>query len=181
MAADIRILGGLLDDDADVLVNTVNVRGPRGPTMGRGLARAFADRWPAILPIYREECRNGNLYAGACRLYPLPAPGPGHTRPEAGDRNRAWAAFCTKDNWQDSSRYEWVLSGLNELLAAMRFYGYASVAVPALGCSNGKLDWERVEPMIRETFQGSGLDLRLYDTAGHLMKPCRTNQTWINC
>ncbi len=160
----IECRGSLLDDDADVLVNTTNVSGPRGPTMGKGLAKAFADRWPAIVKPYRDACAAGDLKAGRCRLYPLPEPLTLFTAP----RQRYWAAFCTKGYVYDKSQYPWIGSGLADLVEAMAQGGCLSVAIPALGCSNGGLLWSRVKPMIEEAFAGSPAAVHLYGPTAHL-------------
>lgn len=80
----------LLDDDAEVLVNTTNAFG----VMGKGLALAFAKRWPSILSEYRRDCANGVLRGGVCRLYDLPSD-------ILNPKPRKWAAFCTKHHWRD--------------------------------------------------------------------------------
>ena len=80
----------LLEDDAEVLVNTTNAFG----VMGAGLALAFARRWPEILPPYQADCRNGVLYGGACVLYDLPSD-------IFNASPRKWAAFCTKHHWRE--------------------------------------------------------------------------------
>ena len=153
--------GNLLDDDAEVLVNTVNVTGSRGPTMGKGLALAFAQRWPAIVEPYKAACHRGELRAGICRLYALPA----DSDLFASRTPRKWAAFCSKGDWREPSRYAWIESGLLDLVRLLAEGGHASVACPPLGCGHGGLAWSRVRPMIEEAFKGSTVDVRLYPPA----------------
>jgi len=145
--------GNLLDDDAEVLVNTTNAVG----VMGKGLALGFKQRWPGIMPDYRRACRDGLLRGGGVMLFDLPGTGGLFDGPP-----RRWAAFCTKHDWRDPSRYEWVEQGLSALVRLLREGGHRSVAVPALGCSNGGLRWERVRPMIVRAFDGSPVAVRLY-------------------
>lgn len=56
----VYLSGDLTLDTADILVNTVNTRTAR---MGKGIAKVFATRWPAILPGYEQACRTKALYA----------------------------------------------------------------------------------------------------------------------
>jgi O-acetyl-ADP-ribose deacetylase (regulator of RNase III) len=153
--------GNLLDDDAEVLVNTVNVTGTRGPTMGKGLALSFAHRWPAIVAPYKAACLSGELRGGVCRLYDLPA-GPEADLFAPVVRPRKWAAFCTKHDWRNGSEYRWIASGLSDLAALLAEANHSSVALPPLGCGNGGLDWTRVRPMIEEVFRESVVDVRIY-------------------
>ena len=43
-------------------------------------------------------------------------------------------------------------TGLNSLIEEIARRGIQSIAVPALGCGNGGLDWAEVFPLIREAF-----------------------------
>ena len=152
--------GNVLDDDAEVLVCTCNATGPNGTgAMGKGIAKAFATRWPSIVAPYRADCEARILRGGAVRLYPLPEGGGDLFAPA---RRRWWAAFCTKHDWRNPSRYEWVQEGLATLSSLLHEGGHASVAIPPLGCGEGGLSWERVRPMIAGAFAGSPVDVRVY-------------------
>lgn len=58
--------------------------------------------------------------------------------------------FPTKDDWKDPSKYEYIESGLIDLAEYLRGYGSVTVALPALGCGNGGLDWDIVSKMIQK-------------------------------
>lgn len=150
--------GNLVEDSAEVLVNTVNVTGSRGPTMGKGLALDFARKWPAIVEPYKAACMSGELAAGRCCIYPLPA---SDDLFSAGTR-RFWAAFCTKNDWRQCSEYRWISSGLTDLVHSLTEGRHASVAMSPLGCGYGGLAWSRVRPMIEQAFSGLPVELRLY-------------------
>ena len=66
--------GNIFDSRGQVLVNPVNCVG----TMGAGLAKQFAARYPAMNELYREECRKHLVRTGEVRLHPVPAV---YTRP----------------------------------------------------------------------------------------------------
>lgn len=136
-------LGNIVNDDADILVNTVNVVG----VMGKGVALAFKQRWPSIVPAYTAACRSGRLRGGGCLLFPLPD-------------GRRWAALATKEHWRAPSRLEWVEAGLNELARLADAAGAHSIAIPPPGCGAGGLDWASVKPLVLTAL--GRFDLRIY-------------------
>lgn len=139
-----RRTGDVTLDDADLLVNTVNVVG----VMGKGVALAFRNRWPGIMQPYQSACRSGELIAGGCIFLPL-ADG------------RRWAALATKDHWRQPSKLEWIASGLTTLALRARATGIRSIAIPPPGCGLGGLDWRDVRPFVIATL--GAFDLRLYN------------------
>ncbi|HOJ22931.1 MAG TPA: macro domain-containing protein, partial [Armatimonadota bacterium] len=52
--------GNLLQSRAEALVNTVNEVG----VMGKGIALAFREAFPASARLYREACRRGEVRVG---------------------------------------------------------------------------------------------------------------------
>ena len=140
--------GDITSDVADILVNTVNCVG----VAGKGVALAFKEQWPSIMPVYRAACRRKEILPGGCLLFPLPVGIDG--------RRRYWAALATKDHWEDDSRYEWIESGLAELTKVARMVGARTIAIPPLGYGNGHLDWVKVHPMVLHAL--SEFDLRIY-------------------
>jgi adenine-specific DNA methylase len=59
----------------------------------------------------------------------------------------------TKRHWRQKSRYEDIESGLAALKEYLAEQGDVKVALPALGCGHGGLDWDRVSAMIRESLE----------------------------
>ena len=135
--------GDVTEDNAAILVNTVNIVG----VMGKGVALAFRQRWPAIMTPYVAACRSGHLRAGGCLLFPLPD-------------GRLWAALATKAHWRDPSQMTWIAHGLSQLAELAAEAGARSIAIPPPGCGNGGLDWRRVEPLVLAAL--GGFDLRIY-------------------
>lgn len=132
----------MFNADVDIRVNTVNCVG----VMGAGVALAFKTRYPAMFKDYKAACRDGRLRPGAIHVW----------RSLDGD----WVVnFPTKRDWRESSRYDDIESGLNALHDYLREQGNVSVALPALGCGHGGLDWSRVAPMI--TTKLSDLEARI--------------------
>ncbi len=137
--------GSLWESPAQVLVNTVNCVG----VMGKGIALEFKTRWPQIMPAYQRACQDGSLRPGVVQFLPLP-------------KDRWVANFPTKLHWRDGSQLAWIKDGLPSLMGGMQERGLLSVAMPALGCSNGGLSFDQVRPLVEEAFSHSPLQATLF-------------------
>ncbi|MEU6073303.1 macro domain-containing protein [Micromonospora sp. NPDC047074] len=126
--------GDLLDADVEALVNPVNTVG----VMGKGLALAFKRAHPANFTAYRVACAAGTVCLGHMFVYDSGTPG----------RHRYVINFPTKGHWRSRSRLADVAAGLPDLVRVLRDNRIASVAVPALGCGHGGLDWAEVRPLV---------------------------------
>ncbi len=121
-----------LEGRVQTLVNPVNCRG----VMGRGLALQFKERYPAMFAEYRRRCLAGALTVG--RLYVW--------RPA---KDATWVLnFPTKNHWREPSSLEIIEAGLKRLLEVYQPTGITSLAFPLLGCGEGGLAWEDVEPLM---------------------------------
>ena len=117
----------LFASPAQTLVNTVNTEG----VMGAGIALAFKRRYPAMFEEYRALCRRGALSVGTLHLWRGP------------DR---WVLnFPTKTTWRRPSSLAYVEAGLLRLRRDYQGLGITSLALPALGCSLGRLAWKDVQ------------------------------------
>ena len=126
--------GNLLEAKAEALVNTVNTVG----VMGKGIALAFKKRFPNNMQAYAEACKNGEVQTGKMFVT------------ENDDLLGAkWIInFPTKQHWRNSSKIEWVEEGLQDLRRFIIQNEVKSIAIPPLGSSNGKLNWQNVKPKI---------------------------------
>lgn len=68
--------------------------------------------------------------------------------------------FPTKRDWREPSRYDDILAGLDDLRHYLKNLGSISIALPALGCGHGGLDWSQVSQMITDKL--SDLDARIF-------------------
>jgi O-acetyl-ADP-ribose deacetylase (regulator of RNase III) len=145
--------GNLLTADVDALVNTVNTVG----VMGKGIALQFKRAYPANYAFYRAACDAGQVRLGEMLLFDSGRLGP----------RRFVINFPTKGHWKSRSRLDDVRSGLADLVRVIRAENIGSVAVPALGCGNGGLDWGVVRPLIVQAFTDlPGVRVLLYPPAG---------------
>lgn len=159
--------GNLLNSSAQTLVNTVNCVG----VMGKGIALAFKQAYPEMFDDYARRCRRGEVRPGTPYLYRPPSSnaqldffsvdGSSQLSVEKSIIN-----FPTKDHWRSPSRLEWVDQGLEVLTQKAGEWGLRSLAIPALGCGNGGLDWEVVGPMMIQHLDRLDLPVTIYVPAG---------------
>ena len=131
----IRIVqGNLFQSSAQTLVNAVNCDG----FMGRGLSKGFRERWPSMFLAYHDACLHGEVSIGRPFLF------------RAADRQIL--NVPTRERWKSPSRYDFVEAGLEAIRDRHQEWGITSIALPALGCGLGGLDWGKVRPMIERAF-----------------------------
>jgi O-acetyl-ADP-ribose deacetylase (regulator of RNase III) len=129
------VQGDLLEAPADALVNAVNTEG----VMGKGIALLFKERFPQMYSVYRQACVAGEVRPGKMHVFDC----------GFGSRPRFIINFPTKRDWRLPSKLEDVETGLAALVQEIQERQIRSVALPALGCGNGGLDWEMVLPRIQ--------------------------------
>jgi O-acetyl-ADP-ribose deacetylase (regulator of RNase III) len=72
--------------------------------------------------------------------------------------------FPTKRHWRDPSLMADIEAGLPALAAEIRAKGMRSIAVPALGCGLGGLDWAAVKPRIAAALGGlDGVEVLVFE------------------
>lgn len=125
----------LFESGADALVNAVNCVG----VMGAGLAKAFRDKFPGMNDEYELYCRLGLLTPGEVHTYILD--------PKQG---KYIINFPSKDDWRDPSKLEYIDEGIDALLMTVSRFKMQSVAVPALGCGLGGLEWSEVYNLLKD-------------------------------
>jgi O-acetyl-ADP-ribose deacetylase (regulator of RNase III) len=132
------IRGNLLKANAEALVNTVNTVG----VMGKGIALQFKRAFPENFKAYEKMSKTGDVRIGKMFTFDL------------GEMisPRFIINFPTKEHWRGNSKLEYIDAGLTDLVNEVRRLRIRSIAVPALGCSNGGLSWYDVRPRIESAF-----------------------------
>jgi O-acetyl-ADP-ribose deacetylase (regulator of RNase III) len=131
--------GDLFESGAQALVNATNTHG----IMGDGIALAFKIRFPDYFAFYRERCEKKLERVGEVT--------PFWDTNDDGDRV-ALISLHTMDDLSPA-RMEYVDGGLEALRGLLLTLGVESIALPALGCGIGGLQWEPVRQSI-ERFLG---------------------------
>lgn len=122
--------GNIFDANADALVNTVNCEG----YMGKGIAYQFKVRFPQNNDRYKEACKKGEFKIGSILT--------------TKESDKLIINFPTKDKWRKKSEYEFIESGMQQLISLLPQLQINSIAFPPLGCGNGGLDWGVVKDIL---------------------------------
>ena len=140
--------GDLFDSKAQTLANTVNTVG----VMGAGIAKQFKARYPEMFADYKQRCTAKRVKVGEPYCW------------KPADVDAHWVLnFPTKKHWRNPSEIEWLESGLMHLRDNYRHWGITSLAMPALGCSLGKLSWEQVKPMMEKYLGEMDIPVEIYE------------------
>jgi O-acetyl-ADP-ribose deacetylase (regulator of RNase III) len=139
------LVGNIFESKAQTLVNTVNCVG----IMGKGLALEFKKHFPVMYEDYVVRCKAKGVRLGEPYLYSrLPSP---------------WILnFPTKGHWRSASRISDIVSGLKYLEKHYHEWEITSLAVPALGCQNGLLEWHIVGPLLYQHLSRLDIPVELY-------------------
>lgn len=124
------VKGDLFQAPAQVLTNAVNCEG----VMGAGIALRFKKQFPKMFADYAARCKIGELKIGKPYLYE--------------DDSVQILNFPTKRDWRSPSQLADVEAGLKYLSEHYADMGIYSLAMPALGCGLGGLEWEEVKALI---------------------------------
>ncbi len=130
--------GDILSADVDAIVNTVNCVG----VMGKGIALQFKMKYPENYTFYKKVCNNGRMLVGKVLVFEQkPANNP-----------KFIINFPTKRHWKGKSTIQDISKGLDSLLIEIKQLKIKSIAIPALGCGLGGLDWQQVKSIISDAF-----------------------------
>ena len=139
------LTGDLFESKARTLTNAVNTVG----VMGKGIALGFKNRFPEMFDDYVRRCESGDVHLGQPYLYQGPNP--------------PWVLnFPTKGHWRTPSRLDDISNGLDHLVGHCRSWEIESIAVPALGCGAGGLDWLVVGPLLLQRLSVLEIPVELY-------------------
>ncbi|MEM0333704.1 MAG: macro domain-containing protein [Candidatus Aenigmatarchaeota archaeon] len=124
--------GSIFDSSAECLVNPVNCFG----VSGRGLALEFKKNFPDNYRAYRKACLKNELKIGHVFIFKT--------------SSKTIANFPTKYHWRQNSNLIILKKGLISLRNKVIEHQIHSIAIPAVGCGLGQLNWNDVFPMIIE-------------------------------
>ena len=143
-----------------VSVNTVGI-------MGKGLASRTKYQFPDVYVVYQDVCRNKALRMGKPYLYKREASFDDdlvdEPRNAVTPNSIKWfLLFATKHHWRNNSDISGIEEGLGWLAANYRVEGIKSIAMPALGCGLGNLEWKEVGPIMCQQLAQIGINVVIY-------------------
>lgn len=119
------------------LVNPVNILG----IMGKGLALEFKSRFPKSSAHYTAACKRANFQIGTVCSF--------------AENGQTVIHLPTKTVPQKPSEYKHVQLGMIALVDEMHRLNITSIAIPALGCGLGGLEWDKVKQIVLTAFSST--------------------------
>jgi len=139
------LIGDLFTSKMQTWMNTVNTVG----VMGKGIALEFKKRFPEMYHDYARRCEAKQVKLGQPYLYRQLTP--------------PWIVnFPTKDHWRSVTRLDDIVRGLEFLTRHYKEWGITSLAVPPLGCGEGRLEWRVVGPTLYRHLGALDIPIELY-------------------
>ncbi len=157
------IEGDMFFSKMQTLTISVNTKG----IMGRGLASKTKYQFPDVYVKYQDACKNKQLAIGKPFL---------HRRERSFDHELAdmpgemphpnairwFLLFATKDDWRYPSRMEYIEKGMLWLEKNYKKEEITSIALPALGCGLGGLEWGTVGPLMCSVLSRLDINSEIY-------------------
>lgn len=129
-----EISGDIFQSDGIVAI-PVNVVG----VMGKGLAKSFALRYPSFKSLYQTAIRDGLLDV--------------HTPCVLTHKGKTFIMFPTKGDWRNKSNINDIEKALDNLRPVCEKMNITMVALPALGCGCGELNYAEVKALVQKKFE----------------------------
>jgi O-acetyl-ADP-ribose deacetylase (regulator of RNase III) len=114
---------------------------------GKGLALEAKMRIPGWARAYQSDCKAKRIAIGSITTY----------------KTEGWLVINlpTKNHWSFPSEYEYIRVGLASLLRVSR--NFKQIALPALGCGEGSLEWDEVLRMLKLFAQKAACGVLIYE------------------
>lgn len=128
--------GDIFESTCQTITCPINVVG----AMGKGLAAEFRDRIPGLYAFYQRHyparTANPERRANDIQLFRI-------------SDDRQVLLFPTKVHYRDRRCREQIETNLEKLAKEYQLYKITSLAIPALGCGEGWLDYEKdIRPLV---------------------------------
>ncbi len=155
--------GDMFFSTLQTLTISVNLQG----VMGKGLASRAKYQFPDVYVAYQDACRSRRVTATKPYLYKRE----GSLDEELADHGselhtpnavKWFLLFATKRKWRENSRIEDIEGGLDWVQRNFQKEEIQSLAMPALGCGLGRLDWKDVGPLMCKYLHGIGIPVAIY-------------------
>ena len=149
--------GDMFAEDVEALVNPVNCVG----VMGMGLALEFKKRFPENFKMYKEVCVKEQLSPGGLHVYGLLESA--NIGTDCSVNPKYIINFPTKMHWMHNSKRMDIISSLHKLKEWIEQNKIKSIAIPALGCGLGGLDWDDVKLDITMLLENANCEIVVFE------------------
>jgi len=155
--------GDMFFSHMQTLTISVNIVG----VMGKGLASRAKYQFPDVYVVYQDVCRKKLLEMGKPYLYKREASLDQVLADEPSslteNNDSKWfLLFPTKRHWREKSDISDIEKGLQWIRDNYQREGIQSLAIPALGCGLGGLDWREVGPLMCRHLADLDIQVAIY-------------------
>jgi len=155
--------GDMFFSKMHTLTISVNIVG----IMGKGLASRAKYQFPDVYVHYQDLCRKKILRMGKPFLYKKETSLDYILADESetlkNDNGATWfLLFPTKRHWRENADLGAIEQGMQWLKENYKKEQIKSIAIPALGCGLGKLDWKHVGPMLCKYLRTFDIPVQVY-------------------
>jgi len=131
------------------------------------LASRAKYQFPDVSVFYQDACRARRVTATKPCLYKREASldddlADLSTPLDTPNAVKWFLLFATKRKWRENSRIEDIEGGLAWFRGHFKAEGVQSLAIPALGCGLGGLDWATVGPIMCRHLHDIGIPVAIY-------------------
>lgn len=155
--------GDIFFSELQTLAVTVNLQG----VMGKGLALRAREQFSDVYVEYEKACRAKKITSARPYIYKREtsvADELTDLKPNKPIKNpvKWFLLFATKRHWRTPSRLEDIENGLKWIQKNFQKAKIESLAMPALGCALGGLNWTEVAPLMCKYLHGIGIPVEIY-------------------
>lgn len=135
--------------------------------MGKGIASRAKYQFPDVYVYYQDLCRQRKLRLGRPYLYKRESSFDMEIADEPDSMTRAnhetwFLLFATKGHWRQDADKDGIEKGLQWIVKNYEKVGIKSLAIPALGCGLGNLDWAEIGPLMCLELSKLKIPVRIY-------------------
>lgn len=135
--------------------------------MGKGLASTAKYRFPDVYVSYQDICKKKSIKMGTPYVYQRESSVFNELADETSglenSESQTWfLLFPTKEHWRNNADREGIERGLQWLVNNYKRKGITSLAMPALGCGLGQLEWKDIGPLMCKYLAKLDIDAIVY-------------------
>ena len=183
ISKDISLIedGDIFLSELQTLTVTVNLQG----VMGKGLALRAREQFPDVYVEYEKACRAKKITTERPYIYKreesiveeLTDLKP--HRVNIKNPMKWFLLFATKRHWRTNSRIEDIENGLRWFQENFKKEEIQSLAISALGCANGGLNWADVGPLMCKYLHGTKIPIEIYLPREYTIQPEHLTESYL--
>ena len=173
--------GDIFFSELQTLTVTVNLQ----EVMGKGLALRAREQFPDVYVEYEKACRAKKITTERPYIYKREASVVDELtdlkphRVNIKNPMKWFLLFATKRHWRQNSRIEDIENGLKWLQNNCKEEGVQSLAMSALGCALGGLNWADVAPLMCGYLDKISIPVEIYLPREYPIEPQHLTESYL--